>query len=194
MSFCLFELAKNPNIQRKVQEEIDASFKTTDDESELYEMVKSLKYLECCMFETLRKYPAVPLLNRRCNIDYRVEGTEFVIKKGTPVVIPLFGMHRDPEIYDCPLEFRPERFWNNPNGSDITDFSFLPFGEGQRVCIGHRMGKQNTKFELALLLSRFSFRSTTMEREIKFNPDQLFLQPSTGHINLEIVPRDSNCK
>lgn len=138
------------------------------------------------MKETLRKYPPLPLLNRKCTADFKLSGTNFIVPKDTAVIIPIFGLHRDPEIYENPLEFLPERFINNPNGSKSTEGSFyLPFGEGQRICIGHRMGKQNTCFQLALLLSKYNFElNTTSHEEIKFNPNQLFLQP-IGNIHLK---------
>lgn len=155
----------------------------------MYEIIRSLKYLQCCMYETLRKYTPLPLLNRKCASDYKVPDTEMIIRKGTPVIIPIFGLHRDPQIYENPLEFNPERFLNRPSGSDAEGSYYLPFGAGQRVCIGHRMGKQNTTFQLALLLSKFNFELTKpSEQEIKFNPNQLFLQP-IGNINLKVSLR-----
>ena len=109
----------------------------------------------------------------------RIADSEFTIRRGTPVIIPIFGLHRDPDIYESPLEFKPERFENKPNGSDADGkpMADLPFGEGQRTCIGHRMGKQNVKFQLALLLSssNFELANANSSKEIKFNPKQLFL-------------------
>lgn len=143
------------------------------------------------MFETLRKYAPLPLLNRKCVKDYKVADSDFVIKKGTPVIIPIFGLQRDPEIYQNPLKFEPERFLNNPSGSDFDGSYFLPFGEGRRVCIGHRMGKQNTTFQLALLLSKFNFElSKPSKDEIVFNPTQLFLQPSGNILYLKVSLRN----
>lgn len=155
----------------------------------MYEIVKSMKYLQACMYETLRKYAPLPVLNRKCESDYKVSDSDFVIRKGTQVLIPIFGLQRDPEIYKDPLEFLPERFVNNPSGSDVEGLYYLPFGEGARVCIGHRMGKQNTTFQLALLLSKYNFELTTPnQKEIEFNPNQLFLQP-IGNINLKVSLR-----
>jgi cytochrome P450 family 6 len=191
VSYCLHELAKNPQIQRKAQREVDSLFKPTDDGENMYEVLKSLKYIECCMNETLRKYTPLPVLNRECSKDYKVADSDYTIRRGTPVIIPIFGLHRDPDIYENPLEFKPERFEISPNGSDVDGMFYLPFGEGQRICIGHRMGKQNVKFQLALLLSKFNFELAkfSSSEEIKFNPNQLFLQP-IGDINLKLSLRD----
>lgn len=190
VSYCLHELAKNPEKQRKAQLEIDEKFKITDDGAEMYEIIKSMKYLQSCMYETLRKYSPLPLLNRKCIKDYKVADSDFTIKKGTQLIIPIFGLQRDGDIYKDPLKFEPERFLNNPNGSDVDGSYFLPFGEGQRICIGHRMGKQNTTFQLALLLSQFNFELTKPSKdEITFNPTQLFLQP-IGNIHLKVSLRN----
>lgn len=169
--------------------EIDDHFKITDDSSKLYEIIKDMKYLECCMNEALRKYSPLPLLSRECASDYHISESDLVIRKGTPCIIPIFGLQRDADIFKDPLTYRPERFLNNPKGSEVAGSYFLPFGEGSRVCIGHKMGKQNTKFQLALLLSKFNFKlAIPREREINFNPNQLFLQP-LDNIHLRVSPR-----
>jgi cytochrome P450 family 6 len=138
MSFCLFELARNKNILQKVQEEIDEAFKNAGSDGITYEMLDSLKYLECCVDETLRFYPPLPFLFRGCLRDYKVPGSDLVIPKGTSVLIPMFGLHRDPEIYENPMQFKPERFLDSATGNGISKGLFYtPFGDGQRICIGN---------------------------------------------------------
>lgn len=85
MSHCLFELAKNPEKQRKVLEEIDGVCKKIPQEEVTYDMMNEMKYLECCIDETLRKYPIVPLLFRTCTDDYTIPETSLTIPKGTGV-------------------------------------------------------------------------------------------------------------
>lgn len=130
MNFFLIELCKNLKIQQKVQEEID---RIIGDNEITYEALNDLKYLECCIDETLRKYPIVPMLNRVCTNGYKFAGTNFEIEKGTQVFIPVLGLHRDPNIYENPMEFKPERFLKSSNGSKNTKGLFyLPFGDGPR--------------------------------------------------------------
>lgn len=165
-------------------------FKITDNNDDNYEMIKKLTYLGCCAKETLRKYTPLPVLNRICTRDYHHYDTSVFIKKNTPVLIPIFALHRDKEIFENPLKFNPDRFLNNSRGSEVDGLYYMPFGEGQRICIGHRMGKQNVILQLATLLSCFNFHLINEENseELEFNPKQLFLQP-IGNINLRVSLR-----
>lgn len=159
-------------------------------------MISNMNYLKCTMNEVLRKYTPLPVLTRLCNEDYRVQDSDIVIKKGTLVLIPIFALHRDENIYQDPLKFNPDRFMNNTTGgySYIDGMYFLPFGEGQRICIGNRMGKLNVRLQLAALLSKFNFElqeDTNLFKELKFNPKQLFLQPKEK-ILLKVSQRNKN--
>jgi cytochrome P450 family 6 len=139
MNFCLFELCRNPEVQKKVHEELDKFCKTRDAKDFTYEMLGEMKYLECCIDEALRKYPIVPILNRECTKDITLENHNISIEKGTPLFIPALGIQRDPEIYECPMEFRPERFLNSTNGNGRSTGTFyMPFGTGNRNCIVSR--------------------------------------------------------
>ena len=109
-------------------------------------------------------------LNRICVKPYKVPGTDVTIEKGTPVLISTLGLQRDPDYYPDPLKFDPERF--DESGSTVP-FSFLPFGEGPRICIGNkikllnphrffffpgkRYGILQAKLGIAALISQFKF-------------------------------------
>lgn len=128
MSFCLYEFCRNPEKQRKVQDEIDKVFgnvKSLDDIT--YEMMKDLKYLQSCLDEALRLYPALPTLFRKCVKDFKIPGTDLTIEKGTSVHIPVMAIHRDPRNFENPLNFEPERFTTS-NGKGL-----YIFGDGPRM-------------------------------------------------------------
>lgn len=162
MSFCLYELAKNPDVLQKVQEEVDKVFKTAGPDGITYELLDQLTYLELCVNETLRMYPPIPFLFRKCLNDYKVPDSDLVIPKGTSVFIPLFGLQRDPKIYENPMQFKPERFLNSPNGNgNSKGLFYMPFGDGPRNCIG----KFCFFFEIFHLDFQFIHRNETWQTD-----------------------------
>ena len=84
--------------------------------------------------ETMRKYPTLPVLTR-FSTKQTVLSSGDVIDKGVRVVIPVWALHRDPHLFPDPDKFDPERF-SEDNVDNIKPFSYLPFGEGPRMCIG----------------------------------------------------------
>lgn len=76
----------------------------------------------------------MPILNRECTVDYTIPNTQFTIKKGTPIIISLFGMMRDPVNFPEPMKFMPERFLETNRNYNAT--AYIPFGDGPRACIG----------------------------------------------------------
>ena len=81
-------------------------------------------------------------LNRMCTKEITLATTNLKIEKGTDVMIPVLGLHRDPEHYPDPEKFDPERF-NEENVAKRHPYTYLPFGEGPRICIGNFSQKLN---------------------------------------------------
>lgn len=81
--------------------------------------------------ETLRIYSPVGLVGRMCRKEYAVPDTTLVLKVGDIILISLYGLHYDEEYHPNPEVFDPERF-----AGAKKDFTFLPFSEGPRNCIG----------------------------------------------------------
>lgn len=181
MSYALFEIARNKNVQKNIQEEIDKVFEAAGPEGITYEMLGELKYLEMVIEETLRKYPIVPLHFRTASRDYNIAGTDLIIPKGSSVFIPALGFQRDPAVYENPMEFKPERFLNSSNGGGNSEGVFYtPFGDGPRSCIGARMGKFTTKSGIATVLSKFNLvlcDEELKDSELVFEPTQFNLTP-----------------
>lgn len=88
------------------------------------------------ILETMRKYPPVHMLNRICTKSYKVPDSDLVIEKGTKVVISTLAIHHDPEYYPDPEKFDPERFTEEEKAKRHP-FTYLPFGEGPRICMGN---------------------------------------------------------
>ncbi|PNF21097.1 Cytochrome P450 6j1 [Cryptotermes secundus] len=157
MSFALYELALHPDIQHRLREEITRVMAKHQGEL-TYEGMQEMSYLDMVVSETLRKYPVLPFLDRMCGSDYTLPSTSgngtVLLPKGTGVFIPVFALHYDPQYYPDPDKFDPERF-TEENKQNRPNYTYLPFGEGPRICIGMRFGFMQVKAGLIHILSRF---------------------------------------
>lgn len=153
MSFALYEMALHPEMQEKLRQEILEALKETDGEI-TYELVFGLKYLDMVISETLRKYPTLPFLDRVALKDYHIPETGITIEKGTPVYIPVHGLHTDPEYFPDPQRFDPERF-SEEGKKTRKPFTYMPFGEGPHNCIGMRFGLMSAKTGIVHILTRY---------------------------------------
>lgn len=102
----------------------------------------------------MRKFPSGDGNLRIADRDYKIPNSNHTIEKGILTLVPVFAIHRDPNIYPNPEVFDPERF-SEENIAKRHPFTFLPFGEGPRICIGLRFGLMQTKLGLISLLKRF---------------------------------------
>lgn len=128
--------------------------------------------------ETLRKYPVLPMLNRKCVKEYRIPGTDKIIEEGTEVYLSVIGLHRDEQFYDEPNKFDPMRL-NEEVGKNLLNRPYIPFGDGPRNCIGMRLGKLQTKLGLITMLKKFKYGldKRHKNRDIEFDPRHFLLQP-----------------
>ncbi|XP_065355921.1 cytochrome P450 6a2-like [Calliphora vicina] len=179
MSYVLYELARHPEIQEKVRLEILEVLKKYDNEL-TYEAMMEMTYLDQVITETLRLYPALSYIQRVALNDYKIPDTEIILDKGTNVYIPVRAIHLDPEIYENPLEFKPERFTPSQMATRHSQ-SFLGFGDGPRNCIGLRFGRMQNRIGLVTLLRNFKFsRCPKTTDSIKFSDHSLVNIPLNG--------------
>ncbi|KAK4268243.1 hypothetical protein QN277_024926 [Acacia crassicarpa] len=165
MTWMLASLLNNKHVLKRAQEEINLQVgnqrwvQTSD--------TKNLPYLQAILKETLRLYPAGPLLvPHEAAQDCYICG--YYIPKGTRVFANVWKLHRDPTIWPQPERFVPERFMTTENdgggGGEIVDdnegrhFSYLPFGSGRRACPGSNLGMQVSLLTLARLLQAFELQ------------------------------------
>ncbi|XP_069672104.1 probable cytochrome P450 6a13 [Periplaneta americana] len=179
MTFCLYELALNPDIQKRLSYEILEVMEKYGGKI-TYESIQDMEYLDKVVSETLRKYPISTLLNRECTKSYRIPDTDIVLEKGTPIFIPVLALHNDPKYYPNPERFDPERF-SEEEKAKRHHYVYLPFGEGPRICIGMRFGQLQTKVGLIYLLSRYEFNvSKKTPVPLVIDKQTIFLSPLGG--------------
>ncbi|XP_053670575.1 probable cytochrome P450 6a14 [Anopheles nili] len=179
-SFCLYELAKNPDIQERLRQEINRAIEENDGQV-TYDAVMGIQYLDNVINETLRKYPPVESLNRVPSTDYIIPGTKHVIPKRTLVQIPVYAIQHDADHFPDPERFDPDRF-TPEEVKKRHPYTFLPFGEGPRVCIGLRFGLMQTRVGLITLLRKFRFTPSAQTPEkVTFDPKMITLAPIAGN-------------
>ncbi|XP_024427126.2 cytochrome P450 3A12 [Desmodus rotundus] len=153
LSFLMYLLATHPDVQQKLQKEIDATFPNKAPPT--YDALVQMEYLDMVLNESLRLFPIAGRLERTCKRDVEINGV--FIPKGTVVMVPNFTLHRDPEYWSEPEEFRPERF-SKSNKDSINPYIYMPFGNGPRNCIGMRFALMNMKVAAVRVLQNFSFK------------------------------------
>lgn len=147
-------LIKNPKEMKKVQEEVRnvVGSKGKVDEDDL----AKLTYMKAVVKEVMRLYPAAPLLiPRETNKDTVIHG--YKIKQKTVVYVNALAIGRDPESWENPEDFSPERFLNSDIGFKGSDFEMIPFGAGRRICPGIAMGVLEVELFLANLVYLFDW-------------------------------------
>ncbi|XP_046828217.1 cytochrome P450 4C1-like isoform X1 [Vespa crabro] len=154
ISFVLLMLASFPEIQNKVYEELNQIYCSDDPKSipMTYDDIKSMKLLERVIKETLRLFPAVPIIARKVTQDIKVT-SNWTIPKGCSAVFPIYDLHRSAKYWSRPLVFDPDRFLPERNFSTC----FFPFSYSKRNCIGQHFAMLETATILATLIKRFRF-------------------------------------
>ena len=161
LTWTLFELAQgDPGLLREVQAEVRTVMKGKDRPD--YDDLVAMKKLRYSLIEALRLYPEPPLLIRRARTEDTLpagsSGLSDGIKllRGTDIFISTWNLHRSPDLWEDPETFDPTRYdrpfknagvvgWEGYNPDKVqglypneqaADFAFLPFGGGQRRCVG----------------------------------------------------------
>ncbi|KAK4493520.1 hypothetical protein RD792_000041 [Penstemon davidsonii] len=147
-------LMKNPDSMKKLQKEIrdliGKKGKVNEDD------LPKLSYLKAVIKESLRLYPPAPLLLLRETIqECMLEG--YTIAPKTLVYVNAWAIARDPEYWENPNEFVPERFLNTSVDVIGQDFQVIPFGAGRRGCPAISLGLVTVELALANLLYSFDW-------------------------------------
>ncbi|XVF49750.1 hypothetical protein PTKIN_Ptkin04bG0038600 [Pterospermum kingtungense] len=148
------ELLMNPRVMEKAQAEVR---KVVGERRVVLESdLKQLDYMRVIIKEIFRLHPPAPvLLPRESMEDITVNG--FDIPAKTRVFVNAWAIGRDPESWENPESFEPERFLDNPVDFKGQDFELIPFGAGRRICPGISFSTASTELALAQLLHSFDW-------------------------------------
>uniref|UniRef100_UPI003AAE9A0B cytochrome P450 4V8 n=1 Tax=Centroberyx gerrardi TaxID=166262 RepID=UPI003AAE9A0B len=175
MNWAVHLLGSHPEVQRKVQHELQEVFGASDRPINT-EDLKKLKYLECVVKESLRLFPSVPFFARSICEDCHING--FKVPKGANAIIMPYALHRDPRYFPEPEEFRPERFLPE-NSEGRHPYAYIPFSAGLRNCIGQRFAIMEEKVVLASILRNFNIEACQKREELR-PLGELILRPEKG--------------
>ncbi|WOH06507.1 hypothetical protein DCAR_0625935 [Daucus carota subsp. sativus] len=153
------ELINHPDIMQKAVQELDTVVGTTKlvEESD----VENLPYLQAIFRETARLHPVAPLLFRQSSKDCSI--ADYHIPAKTGLFVNNWALGRDPDHWESPLEFKPERFLLGTGKRQLDvkggQFHFLPFGSGQRGCPGSSLALHLVQTSLAAIIQCFELKA-----------------------------------
>lgn len=178
LAWSLYLLAFDPEVQEKARAEVQSVLSgkaaTGDD-------VAKLPYIRQVVDEALRLYPPAGMVSRTALAEDEL--CDRLVLPGDTVILPIYALHRHHQLWDEPDSFRPERW----DGVKPDRYTYLPFGDGPRICIGASFAIQEAVIVLATLLAQFRFKSIPGR-----NPDPVMiitLRPDGG-VWLEAEPID----
>lgn len=178
--WAMAELLRNPNIMKKARDEVIQLIPKFNQVKE--SDIPSLPYIQAIVKETLRLHPPVPLLLPYIAAnDVQING--YTIHKGNQVLINAWSIGRNPEFWDDPLLFQPERFLNSNVDFKGRDFEYLPFGAGRRICPGIPLANRMIVLMLAVLLHSFEW-----ELPKGVSPETLDMNEQYGITLKKLIP------
>ncbi|XP_067950041.1 lithocholate 6-beta-hydroxylase-like isoform X2 [Watersipora subatra] len=149
LHYVLYELTINPDIQKRVYEEITTNM---SGEEASYDELSKMEYVDWVLQEAMRLYPAALRLERLVGRDTTVAGVH--LSAGSMVSALVYPIHHDPEIWPDPEKFDPERF-SPENREGRHQYAWIPFGLGNRNCIGMRLALLNMKIAMVKTLKNY---------------------------------------
>jgi cytochrome P450 len=155
IDWAMAEMIRDPRIMKKAQAEVRGVFSIIGRVDENY--INELNYLKLVVKETLRLHPPGPLLlPRECGKACEINGYQIPIK--SKVIVNAWAIARDPNYWTESERFYPERFIDSDIDYKGTNFEYIPFGAGRRICPGSSFGLRNIELALAMLLYHFDWK------------------------------------
>ncbi|RHN67338.1 putative cytochrome P450 [Medicago truncatula] len=155
INWTMTEMLKDQRVLKKAQNEVRVMFNKKGKFDETF--ISELKYMKAIIKEVLRLHPPAPLLiPRECGQACEIDGYHIPIK--SRVIINAWAIGMDSKYWTDPERFYPERFIDSSIDFKGTNFEYIPFGAGRRICPGMNYGMANVELALALLLYHFDWK------------------------------------
>ena len=181
LSWVLYLLGRHPEVQEKLHAEID---KWSEGDN-ILDKIRNMKYLEYVIKEALRLHPPAPYFGRNFEQDIKIDG--HVLPKGTDIIIDIMGLHTNPEYWEDPLTFNPDRF-GGEMFAKRNPYTYVPFSAGPRNCIGQKFAMLEEKTFVYYIMSNFQIKSVQDEGIVKENMD--IIHNSANGLYVQFYNRD----
>lgn len=165
LAWAFYWLYYVPEIGEKLITELNSLKGNLD-----FNAINKLPYLNAVVSETLRLHPVVPFVGRQLKAPFEIMGYTF--EAGTSLFPSIYLTHQRKDIYPEPKQFKPERFLEK----QFSPYEYLPFGGGNRRCLGYAFALFEMKLVLATILSEVELELCnrhplkTVRRGITFAP------------------------
>ncbi|WP_416150714.1 cytochrome P450 [Salipaludibacillus sp. HK11] len=173
LSWTLYLLSQNPNYEKQLYKEVSD---VVGNDSIAPSHFKNLPYTQNVIWESMRLFPPAYVIGRQVDKNVTIGG--YQMKKGEMILISQYVMHRNPEFFENPDTFIPERFENNFIKS-LPTFAYFPFGGGPRVCVGNHFSVMEGVLSIACIIKEFHLKLAPDHDEVKASP-LITLRPRRG--------------
>ncbi|MCD0468469.1 cytochrome P450 [Flavobacterium sp. JAS] len=161
LTFTLYLLGRNPEVQEQIFKEITEVETQTSD---IVEQLQNMLYTNAVLNESMRLYPPAWITDRQNVEDDTI--AEYNIKKGTLIGVSFYELHRNPKYWENPEEFNPERFLGEQKKQSMQ--YFYPFGAGPRMCIGSGFAIYEMCLTLSQIVKKYVIKAD--KDVVEFNP------------------------
>ncbi|KAI9148341.1 N-acetyltryptophan 6-hydroxylase ivoC [Paramyrothecium foliicola] len=202
LSAALYQLLANPEILRRAKAELAEAIPQAG-QIPAFAQLENLPYFGAVVQEVLRVHPGIvsrlPRVSPEIPIEYinKRNGKRYVIPAGTPTNMTIQIAHMNPEAFEDPYTFRPERWLENPR----LDRAFIGFARGTRNCIGMNFARREVFIILATIIRKYDLYrgqegptmelyDTTRERDIDVNRDMIIPFAAAGSHGLRVRVRN----
>ncbi|KAJ7944483.1 putative Cytochrome P450 [Quillaja saponaria] len=182
LEWAMSNLLNHPEVLEKAKAEVDRNVGQDRliDESD----GSKLPYLHYIINETLRLFPAAPLLVPHLSSDDCIIGG-YDIPRDTILLVNAWAIHRDSNLWNDPTSFKPERFDNNHGGAEANKL-IIPFGLGRRTCPGAGLAQRTLGLTLGSLIQCFDWE--------RVGPEEVDLTEGKGITMPKLIPLEAMCK
>ncbi|XP_058083109.1 xanthotoxin 5-hydroxylase CYP82C4-like [Magnolia sinica] len=190
LTWALSLLLNNRRVLKKAQDELDNHVGMDRDVDECD--LNNLVYLQAVVKESLRLYSPAPLsVPHEAMEDCQIGN--FHVPAGTRLLVNLWKLHRDPNVWSNPSEFQPERFIGGHANVDIKsqNLEYIPFGAGRRMCPGYSLALKIMHLTLARLLHEFDL-TTPNDAPVDMTEELSLTLPKATQLEVLFTPRRSS--